>query len=92
MLGASLRWIVFPTLHCNLLMKLFHVAIADGKKTSALSSSDPAPAYAIPIPAVENLGVEPGLRSSTRDFLKEVEWRELVGARAQLVKANEKND
>ena len=76
MLGASLRWIGFPALHCNLLMKLLHVAI-EGVKIK----TDPVPVHAIP--ALQNSDTEQG----PRDFLQQVEWRELVGARVKLVKA-----
>ena len=73
MLGASLRWIGFPALHCNLLMKLLHVAI-EGVKIK----TDPVPVHTIPDSDAEQ---------GTRDFLQQVEWRELVGARVKLVKA-----
>ena len=68
MLGASLRWIGFPALHCNLLMKLLHVAI-EGVKIK----TDPVPVHTIPDSDAEQ---------GTRDFSAKLQEKKLrVGRR-----------
>ena len=74
--SSCLRWLLFPELHAGLLMRLFRAATGDVKATR----DDPVPAHHVHSEARATPSESP-----VHAFFRQMEWREMVGAKVKLV-------